>query len=195
MENQVHAHLDSDQLLEAVVRESELTPDLRAHLKQCPTCRQEVDRLAARFGAIGKMARDISPDALGRVRLPETRRRFFLGRRIGLRPALGLSVAMVLLLMMALYRPLGHRTGPTPTVPTVTPTAELNLTTEDEVQLFAEIQALLRNPLPDDYQQLGGGGEDVGFGVLDDPTDLIVPDVDEDAEEEFGFTTRLKGTA
>ena len=126
---------DSDQLLKAVVSESDLHRDLRAHLKRCPACRQEVARLAARFGAIGKMARDISPDALGRVRLPDTRRRFFLGRRIGLRPALGMAVAMALLMMMALYQPFGNRPSP---IPAVTQTAEPTLTPAAEDQLLAE---------------------------------------------------------
>jgi hypothetical protein len=193
MQNLSHGHLDSDQLLKAVVSEGDLPRPLRAHLKQCLVCRQEVDRLAARFGAIGKMARDISPDALGRVRLPERRRRFFLGRRIGLRPALGMAVAMVLLMMMALYQPFGHRSSPLPGIPAEKQTAELDLTLAAEAQLFAEIQALLRNPLPDDYQQLSG--EDGGLGVLDDPTDFIVPDLDEDQEAELSRTCRVKGVA
>jgi hypothetical protein len=193
MQNLSHDHLDSDQLLKAVVGESDLPRPLRAHLKQCPVCRQEVDRLAARFGAIGKMARDISPDALGRVRLPERRRRFFLGRRIGLRPALGMAVAMVLLVMMALYQPFGHRSSPLPEIPAVKQTAEVNLTPAAEAQLFVEIQALLRNPLPDDYQQLSG--EEGGWGTSEDPTDFIVPDLDDDQEAELSPTRRVKGIA
>jgi hypothetical protein len=190
MQNQAHGHLDSNQLLKAVVSEADLPRPLRDHLDQCPACRQEVDRLAARFNAIGKMARDTSPDALGRVRLPEDRRRFFLGRRIGLRPALGMAVAMVLLMMLVLYQPFGERPSLLPRIPAVKQTAEPTLTPEAEAQLFAEIQALLRNPLPEDYQQISGGVEGGGFGVWDDPTDLIVPDLDEDADaqERFSYT-------
>lgn len=191
MENVEHAHLDSDALLKAVVSESDLPRDLRAHLKQCPACRREVDRLAARFGAIGRMARDISPDALGRVRLPEKRRRFLFGRRVGLRPALGMAVAMALFMLMALYQPFGHRFKPTEPAPVQR--AEILLSPEAEAELFAEIQNLLRDPLPDDYRQLAGG--DSLFGEPGDPTDYIVPDVDLDAGEELGATRHLKGTA
>ncbi|MDJ0780474.1 MAG: hypothetical protein QNJ22_00810 [Desulfosarcinaceae bacterium] len=183
-----HPHLNSDQLLQAVVSENELTRDLRSHLNRCATCRLEVDRLARRFNAIGRMARELSPDALGRVRLPDRRRRFFLGRRVGLRPALGMAVAMVLLLMIALYQPLGHRS--TPTMPAMPDTA--GLTPEAEAQLFAEIQALLHNPLPNDYQNLFGAEE--RFGDVQDLTDFIVPDVEAEAEEELS-TSMVKGTA
>ena len=184
-------HLNSDQLLHAVVNESDLPRDLRAHLKQCPPCRQEVDRLAARFGAIGRMARDISPDALGRVRLPEKRRRFFLGRRVGLRPALGMAVAMVLLMMVTLYQPMGNRSMPM--VPQAVETAELRLDLEAEARLFTEINDLLSNPLPEEYQQFGGAGGEIG--ELGDPTEFIVPDVEGETDEEIGHANHLKGTA
>jgi hypothetical protein len=181
-----HNHLDSDQLLQAVVGKVDLPKPLRAHLKSCPHCRQEVDRLGSRFGAIGRMARELSPDALGRVRLPETHQRFFFGRRVGLRPALGMVVAMVLLMMIALYRPMGNRPMKMPVIET----AELN--PEAEARLFAEIQALLHNPLPDDYQQLSG---DIGFEDQGDPTDFIVPEVEAETEEDLSWNTSAKGIA
>lgn len=195
MENREQDHLNSDQLLQAVVGESDLPRDLRSHLTQCTACRQEVDRLSARFSAIGKMARDISPDALGRVRLPERRRRFFLGRRVGLRPALSMAVALVLLMMILLYRPLGHRSTPIPsaTAPTVTATAEQTLNPEAEARLFAEIQDLIHNPLPEEYRQLSG--EDSLFGIPEDPTYFIVPEVEAETGEEAGDTLPMKGTA
>jgi hypothetical protein len=191
MEKDRPEHLDSDQLLRAVVSESDLARQLRKHLNHCTVCRQEVDRLAARFGAIGKMARDLSPDARGRVRLPDRRRRFFIGRRIGLRPALGMAVAMVLLLMIALYRPLGRHSLPTPPVPTVIADAEQS--PEAETRLLVEIQDLLSNPLPEDYQRIIG--EDSLFGIAEDPTDFIVPEVEGDTGEELGHARHSKGTA
>ena len=184
-------HLNSDQLLQAVAGESELPQSLRNHLSQCTGCRQEVDRLGTRFTAIGKLARDLSPDALGRVRLPEPRRRFFLGRRVGLRPALGMAVAMVLLMMIALYRPLGHRSTPMPPAPP--PKAGAELSPAAEVRLLAEIQDLLSNPLPEGYQQIAG--EDSLFGVAGDPTDLIVPEVEGETDKELGSIHHAKGTA
>lgn len=185
-------HLNSDQLLQAVVSEADLPRGLRAHLKQCPACRQEIDRMAARFDAIGRMARETSPDALGRVRLPDRRRRFFLGRRVGLRPALGMAVAMVLLMMIALYQPMGHRSTPMVAQPPLE-RAELRLDPEAEAQLLAEIHALLSNPLPEEYQQFAG--EDVADGDLGDPTEFIVPDLEMETDEEIGHTNHLKGTA
>lgn len=187
----VDVHLNSDQLLRAVVGESDLPRGLRIHLKQCPPCRQEVDRLATRFGAIGRMAREISPDALGRVRLPDRQRRFFLGRRVGLRPALGMALAMVLLMMIVLYRPMGHRS--TPVVAQLVERAESNLDPEAEAQLLAEIHALLSNPLPEEYQQFAG--EDGAGGDLGDPTEFIVPDLEGETDEEIGHANHLKGTA
>jgi hypothetical protein len=181
-----HNHLDSDQLLQAVVGTGDLPKPLRLHLKNCPHCSQEVDRMAARFGDIGRMARELSPDALGRVRLPDTQRRFFLGRRVGLRPALGMVVALVLLMMIALYRPLGNRPMKMPVIET----AELN--PEAEAQLFAEIQALLHNPLPDDYQQLSG---DDGIEDQGDPTDFIVPEVEAETGEDLSWNASAKGIA
>jgi hypothetical protein len=191
MEKDRPDHLNSDQLLQAVVAERDLPRDLRNHLSQCTACRQEVDRLSARFSAIGKLARNLSPDALGRVRLSERRRRFFLGRRVGLRPALGMAVAMVLLLMIALYRPLYHRSTPLPAAPNLKADAELSPAAE--VRLLAEIQDLLSNPLPEDYQQIIG--EESLFGVAGDPTDLIVPEVEGETDKELGSTRHVKGTA
>jgi hypothetical protein len=195
MQKRAQDHLTSDQLLQAVASESDLPRHLRTHLSQCTVCRQEVDRLSDRFSAIGKMARDISPDALGRVRLPERRRRFFLGRRVGLRPALSMAVALVLLMMIVLYRPLGHRSTPIPpaTAPAVTATAEQTLNPEAEARLFAEIQDLLHNPLPEDYRQLSG--EESLFGIAEDPTYFIVPEVEAETGEEVGDTLQMKGTA
>jgi hypothetical protein len=191
MEKKRSDHLNSDQLLQAVAGESELPLNLRSHLSQCSACRQEVDRLSARFAAIGKLARDLNPDALGRVRLPERRRRFFLGRRVGLRPALGLAVAMVLLMMMALYRPLGHRSTPMPPTPPLKAGADLSPAAE--ARLLAEIQDLLSNPLPKDYQQITG--EDSLFGVAGDPTDLIVPEVEGETDQAPGYRPSAKGSA
>ncbi|MEJ2642492.1 MAG: hypothetical protein P8010_23305 [Desulfosarcinaceae bacterium] len=191
MEKRRPEHLDSDQLLQAVVGESDLPRHLRIHLTQCTTCRQEVDRLGARFSAIGKMARDLSPDALGRVRLSERRRRFFLGRRVGLRPALGMAVAMVLLMLIALYRPLGHRSTPAPPASIVN--ADAALSPETEARLLAEIQGLLDNPLPEDYQRITG--EDSLFGIAGDPSDVIVPDVEAETDKELGLARPMKGTA
>jgi hypothetical protein len=193
MQNRAQDHLNSDQLLQAVVSESDLPRHLRAHLRQCSACRQEVDRLSARFSAIGKMAREISPDALGRVRLPERRRRFFLGRRVGLRPALGMAVALVLLMMIVLYRPLGHRSTPIPSATAPAVSAEQTLNPEAEARLFAEIQDLIHNPLPEDYRQLSG--EESLFGIDADPTDFIVPEVEAETDEEVGDTLPMKGTA
>ena len=169
-----------------MVSKGDLPGPLRHHLKSCPQCGQELDRLASRFGAIGRMAQELSPDALGRVRLPDTRQRFFFGRRVGLRPALGMVVAMVLLMMIALYRPLGNRPIKMPVIET----AELN--PEAEAQLIAEIQALLHNPLPDDYQQLSGDDE---FEARGDPTDFIVPDLEPDTDEDLSWNASAKGTA
>jgi hypothetical protein len=191
MANGEQDHLDSDQLLQAVVGESGLPRRLRTHLAQCTACRQEVDRLSGRFSAIGTMARDLSPDALGRVHLPKQRRRLFLGRRVGLRPALAMAVAVVLLMMIALYRPLSHRSTPMPPVPTLKAGDESS--PEAEISLLAEIQDLLNNPLPQDYQQIAG--DDSLFDVAGDLTDFIVPEVETETQKVLGRTHHTKGTA
>ncbi len=63
-------HLKEDQILRAVVDESDLPAALMKHLRQCAQCREEKEKIQMGLARLGRMGADFSPSPKKRVKLP-----------------------------------------------------------------------------------------------------------------------------
>ena len=70
MTNKKDTHLNEDQLLRAVVDETDLPPSLQEHLKTCRLCRTEKARFEQGLEELGHMAERLAPSPSRKVRFP-----------------------------------------------------------------------------------------------------------------------------
>ncbi|MDY7030442.1 MAG: hypothetical protein SVY10_00865 [Thermodesulfobacteriota bacterium] len=92
-------HLSEEEIIQAVVDETDLPSPMRRHLSVCPVCGRNKERLANRLAQLGDIARAVTPVSLKGVTLPEKERgkRFsFWGMSRSRLLFAGLSVAMII---------------------------------------------------------------------------------------------------
>ena len=63
-------HLDEDQLLMAVVDESDLSMQLRTHLSTCPLCRNNREQFGKSLEKLGRMPEKFTPTESGKELFP-----------------------------------------------------------------------------------------------------------------------------
>ena len=178
-------HLTYDELLRAMTDPSELDATRQAHLKSCLHCRRETDALTHRYRRLGQMARQMAPKPQQAFRVPA--RHAAIGRW-HFKPGMALGVLGVMIFMFTLWGPrfTGDSTAPVPMV-------AQNFENDD--RLMEEIDAMVEDALPDEYQQLaalsngGSVSERRSVEDLDEFIDWIVPIPEEEVDVEQPATT------
>lgn len=143
-------HLDEDQLIRAVVDESDLPAAARAHLAACSQCRRSKQNFEQELTHLGRMAAQFAPKPQKRIILPEQKpgRRLssYLNRRSVIAAAAIAAAAFIIVWGTNITRIISeHRTA--------------NMTAEmrDAKQLMTEVNSLVDNALPPFYLQLSDG--------------------------------------
>jgi hypothetical protein len=168
------SHLTYDELLRAMTDPSDLDTTRQAHLGSCGRCQRQTEDLTYRYHRLGKMARQMAPKPRQAFRVPA--RPTFIGRW-HFKPGMALGVLGVLIFAFTLWGPRMTGNNHTPA-----PMTARNLAQDDH--LMQEVDALVEDALPEDYQQVAAitghqPGED-----LDDFIDWMVPDPEQDDDSQ-----------
>lgn len=145
--NKTDHHLNEDQILMALVDEAELAPELQSHLAACSRCGTEKTKIEQRLSNLSHMAKQMAPTPTRRIHLPEIKRRSHFWQGLSLRPALGVAVAAILVLMVV-WLPGRFDRGPELSQDM------LAQEMKEDNQFMAEIGTLVENALPQGYQDI-----------------------------------------
>jgi hypothetical protein len=143
-------HLDENQIIQAVVDESDLPTDVQAHLSACSLCRDLKEGFEQELTNLGELAAQLAPKPQKRIILPmqKSGSRFssFLDWRSVIAAAAIVAAAFIVVWSSNIARNISeHRTE--------------NMTAEmrDAKQLMTEVNSLVDNALPPFYLQLSDG--------------------------------------
>ena len=67
--NSMSSHLGENEILQAVVDETDLSQHLKQHLNECSHCRLQKERFAQELARLGQLARRYAPEPQRRVTL------------------------------------------------------------------------------------------------------------------------------
>ena len=143
-------HLSEEEVIRAVVDETDLPDPMKRHLSVCPVCGRNKERLSSRLSQLGDIARAVTPVPLKRVTLPEKERAksfSFWGMSRSRVLIAGLSVAMIIAVFLW--------TVPLRTVPQ----GDSSVWSDDmweDYTLMMEIIELKDVPLPQIYFDISG---------------------------------------
>jgi len=147
MSSHRNLHLEEDQLIRAVVEESDLPETLREHLSGCPECRAAKKRIEEDLARLGQMAKRLSPSPLRKVSLPSEKSQNAFRWTWQWRVAFGVGAAAVFAVFVMGMPPLFKHTPEESTY-----TQEM-LETEE---FMAEVSMLSENALPSVYLDMAG---------------------------------------
>ncbi len=159
-------HLNTNELLVAVVDEKNSTIDAENHLASCARCRGELKRIESQFMGLGEKARQYVPVMPKPIRIETGKKGFLTTLSRWSKPALGIGLAASLMAVI-LWR--GEFKDTVPKIRPVPTEANADV-------LLDEIGRLVENAMPIQYQQLIADGFP---NETDDITDFIVPQMDE----------------
>ncbi len=158
-------HLNTDQIIRALVDPDDLTGDRKLHLQQCPRCAAQKRRLERAMTTLGREARRLAPRPTAAIRLPqEPAGKTRLPWR-WLAPSVALAAVVSLLLVF--WMPLRHQPPPGSGFP------RAGLQAVDDDVLLSQIEVLVEDALPAEYAAVTGLDDTSG----DDLTQFIVPSV------------------
>ena len=163
-------HLAEAQILRAIVDLSELSHAQQAHLASCGACMAEKSRLEKMLLQLGNMARTSAPAVMSRPVLPDSRPGLRPGWFLGVRPLVRIAVPALLVLIVVtaalVLKPDQDRH--------VTLVQEQMI---DPEQLLSDIDRLIENPLPQEFQTM------ISIAEIDPDEDFmeyIVPTTEND---------------
>jgi hypothetical protein len=142
-------HLSQDQLLLAIVEESDLPIALQEHLFTCHQCRSDKDRLEQKLTQVGRMAKKYTPPSKQRISLPDSEFRSFYPWFSGQRAALGLALTVVMLILVVWWSAPFN----------ITPEGGMEITAlemQESESFMSEISILAENALPTVYMDITG---------------------------------------
>lgn len=150
MNNEYHSinrHLTQDEILVALVDETDLGPDLQTHLSTCRQCSGEKTKLEQQLHQLSHMAEQMAPVPARHIRLPETKDRSYVQGRWWWKPALGMATAMVLVIILVWPQAKIY-------IQTHMGKNEMPRETQQDNQLIAQVDDLVKDPLPMKYQNI-----------------------------------------
>ncbi|MDA8141739.1 MAG: hypothetical protein M0036_24100 [Desulfobacteraceae bacterium] len=169
--NSQNSHLTHEQWLIAVLDRADLDAERQSHLLACPDCQQELKRIAGRLSRLGRRAANLAPKPSRPFRLPAPKAQSL---HWGHKPAWALAVTCAILLIVALWHPQWLQG-----------LLKKDLTAADlaaDRQLMQAVDAMVKNALPTDYQQIAGlidPQPDDGNSSDNDLMDWLVPSVED----------------
>jgi len=160
-----NVHFSDDELLRAMVDLTDLDPARQAHFKSCLHCQRQTKDLTDSYDRLGQMARQMAPEPRKSFRLPADDAPV---RRWHLRPVMALGILGALIFAVSLWGPrfTGNPQSPTPMV------AQKS---ESDDQLMEEVDTLVEDALPEEYQQVASLSADRSVEDLDEFMDWMVP--------------------
>jgi hypothetical protein len=165
--------LTDHQLAKALVDNRDLSSKEREHLEGCPHCQGTLDKLKKDLASLGRVGTELTPDFVGRLHIGKTEPSPFYSWPPWVKPAVAFSVSCMLLLILAWGSGMFWSTSVERGVLGMDPAAQ--------ERLFEEVLSLVQEPLPQVYQEIGGGpvfDEENGFMIfLQD----VVPNTDEES--------------
>ncbi len=167
--NNPDSHLTYDELLIAMTDVSDLGQEQQGHLQACLHCQRQSEALAHRFNRLGNIAKKMAPKPSQPFRVPTRHATIW---RWQFRPGVALGVLGVLIFAFTLWWPKPSDYSEQPA-----PMASYNM--EEEAQLMAEVDALVKDALPIVYQKVAVVSEPI---LSKDLIDWIVPSIDEEDE-------------
>jgi hypothetical protein len=164
MIEQDKAHLQSEQMIWAVIDRDELAGDARHHLLACPVCRGKVEDIQNELQEFGRKACQAVPPLSSPVKLPEE-------SKTAVKPANGWlpfcgAAAMAAFIIFFYF--MGMKTM----FPAKVTTLQNQETLLEDETLMREISKMVENPLPEDLDEITG---EIGTDFDDNFLDFIVP--------------------
>ncbi len=170
MNSEKSLHLDEDQLIRALVDETDLDQVLQEHLSQCPQCSAGKRQIEKDIERLGQMAERFSPDPGQKVKLPAEKPRKSIWWSWQLRTAFGVAAAAVFVIFFIGMPPLFD---PIPGERSRMYTQEM---LEDE-EFMKEVSMLAENALPAVYLDMAGES-DPEFN--EEFMQFLIPAIEED---------------
>jgi hypothetical protein len=164
-----NVHFSEDELLRATVDLADLDPARQAHLKSCLHCQRQARDLTDRYRRLGQMARQMAPEPRKSFRVPADKAPV---RRWHLKPVMALGVLGILIFAVTLWGPHFTRNSQSPT-----PMVAQQIENDD--QLMDEVDTLVEDALPEEYQQVASLSGDRSVEDLDEFMDWMAPPPDE----------------
>jgi hypothetical protein len=164
------SHLTYDDLLRAMTDPSDLDTTQQAHLTSCRRCQRQTEDLTYRYHRLGKMAQQMAPKPRKAFRVPA--HHATIGRW-HFKPAMALGVLGILIFAFTLWGP--RLTGNNHAS---APLTARNLAQDDH--LMQEVDTLVEDALPEDYQQVAALSGNQSGEDLDQFIDWMVPDPEQD---------------
>jgi len=148
MTSQKDLHLEEDQLLKAVVDETDLSQSQRDHLLICRQCREVKERIEEGLTQLGQMAERFSPSPKRRVSLPAEKPQRSLWWSWQTRTALGAAVAAIFIGIVGIPTLFENKQG----IRENTYTQEML----EAEEFMTEVSMLAENALPQEYLDITG---------------------------------------
>lgn len=183
MKRQTAAHLDYDQLLQAVVDKSDLSKVVQDHLEGCAGCQREVRRLVQRYDRLGQLAKKMAPEPAQAFRVPQQPA---ARARWQFKPALALGMIGILTFVFTVWWPQRIQS---PDVPVAE--VAVNSATDDPVHdpLMDESDDVVADALPVAEVAVNSTTDDLVHDPLMDEIDDLVTDALPVAEMALNSTT------
>jgi hypothetical protein len=159
-------HLTEDDMLRAVIDDTDLSTLQRQHLAECSRCRSHRQRLESELAQLGQLAERYSPEPLRRITVAHDKARLPFSIRGFVFSAA--TVAAVVLVVWATFLIRNQQQGPV---------GNLAQNMVEAKILMTEINGLVENALPPVYLDIVG---ETNPNMDEDFIDFLVP-INEDA--------------
>jgi predicted anti-sigma-YlaC factor YlaD len=164
--NHDQPHLEEDDMLRAVIDETDLSALQRQHLAQCSRCRSHRQSLESELTHLGQLAERYAPEPLRRITVAQDKVRLpFSIRGFAFSAA---TVAAAIIVVWATFLIRNQQQGPV---------GNLAQNMVEAERLMTEINVLVENALPQVYLDIVG---DTNLKMDEDFIDFLIP-INEDA--------------
>lgn len=163
--NHNEPHLGENDILQAVIDDTDLSMLLQQHLLQCSRCRSQKERLENELARLGQLAEHYAPEPQRRVTVAEQKVRTpFFNRGFAFSAA---AVAAVIIVVWATFLIRSQQQGSV---------GNLAQNMVEAERLMMEIDVLVENALPQVYLDIIG---ETNLNLDQDFLDFLIPTTDD----------------